>query len=100
MKYLFAPANGMARPASAKGPARSVVMVAGEVYDLDPAWAKVVNGLVEGKDGNPALVPVEAQADAPKAAPKADSKADSKPEPKPAKGKAAPSTPAPGVEVT
>lgn len=99
MKYLFAPANSMARPASAKGPARSVVMVAGEVYDLEPAWAKVVNGIVEGKDGKPALVPVEAQADAPKAAPKADGKP-GKPEPKPAKGKPAPSTPAPGVEVT
>ena len=92
MKHLFSPANIMSRPASAKGPAPSVAMIAGEVYDIEPAWAKTVNGLVEGKDGKPALVPVEAQADAPKAA--------GKPEPKPAKGKAAPVTPAPGVEVT
>lgn len=92
MKHLFSPANIMSRPASAKGPAPSVAMIAGEVYDIEPAWAKTVNSLVEGKDGNPALIPVEAQADAPKAAPKADGK--------PAKGKSVPSTPAPGVEVT
>lgn len=62
------------------------------VYDIDKAEADALNERIEGKDGNPALVPVEAQADAPKAAPKADGK--------PAKGKPAPSTPAPGVEVT
>lgn len=66
------------------------------VYDISKAEADALNERIDGKDGKPALVPVESQADAPKAAPKADSK----PEPKPAKGKAAPSTPAPGVEVT
>lgn len=58
------------------------------VYDISKAEADALNERIEGQDGKPALTPVEAQADAPKAAPKA------------AKGKAAPSTPAPGVEVT
>lgn len=62
------------------------------VYDIDKAEADALNERIDGKDGNPALVPVEAQADAPKAAGKA--------EPKAAKGKSVPSTPAPGVEVT
>lgn len=58
------------------------------VYDISKAEADALNERIEGKDGKPALTPVEAQADAPKAAGK------------PAKGKPAPSTPAPGVEVT
>lgn len=87
MLHLFAPENTMARPASAKAPAQSVTMVAGETYDIDPAWAKKLNGLIDGKDGKPALIAVEADA------------AEVKPV-KPAKGKAAPVNPAPGVEVT
>ncbi len=84
MLYRYAPATDTCIPRlGIEGPG---------VYDIDKAEADALNERIEGKDGNPALVPVEAQADAPKAAPKADGK--------PAKGKPAPSTPAPGVEVT
>lgn len=84
MLYTYAPKNATCVPRlGIEGPG---------VYDIDKAEADALNERIEGKEGNPAMVPVEAQADAPKAAPKADGK--------PAKGKPAPSTPAPGVEVT
>lgn len=84
MLYRYAPATDTCIPRlGIEGPG---------VYELSATDAAALNERIEGKEGNPALVPVEAQADAPKAAPKADGK--------PAKGKPAPSTPAPGVEVT
>ena len=84
MLYRYAPATDTCIPRlGIEGPG---------VYELSATDAAALNERIAGKDGKPALVPVEAQADAPKAAPKADGK--------PAKVKPAPSTPAPGVEVT
>ena len=84
MLYTYAPKNATCVPRlGIEGPG---------VDEIDKAEADALNERIEGKDGKPALVPVEDLADAPKAA--------GKPEAKPVKGKAAPVNPVPGVEVT
>lgn len=59
MRFRFTPANRGEQAASAPAGQPQVAMVAGESYDLDPAWAERLLSIVGGVNGAPCLIPLD-----------------------------------------